>query len=148
MSSASKLSPSSDVDDVYASHMSGHHHHATPNVTTMYKCGDRHVSQTYKLNCETTQHGLTTTLHGDKDNLCVQNDAANYPLTCQIIHVVKSYQGFSKAETSTVTMHFTAAHSPRLCVVIRLLFKHIYTCLLYTSPSPRDRQKSRMPSSA
>ena len=26
--------------------------------------------------------------------------------------------------------------------------KPLYTCLLYTSPSPRDRQKSRMPSSA
>ena len=26
--------------------------------------------------------------------------------------------------------------------------KHVYLCLLYTSPSPRDRQKSRMPSSA
>ena len=26
--------------------------------------------------------------------------------------------------------------------------KRIYGCLLYTSPSPRDRQKSRMPSSA
>ena len=26
--------------------------------------------------------------------------------------------------------------------------KPIYGCLLYTSPSPRDRQKSRMPSSA
>ena len=25
---------------------------------------------------------------------------------------------------------------------------HASTCLLYTSPSPRDRQKSRMPSSA
>ena len=25
---------------------------------------------------------------------------------------------------------------------------HTYNCLLYTSPSPRDRQKSRMPSSA
>ena len=24
----------------------------------------------------------------------------------------------------------------------------VYTCLLYTSPSPRDRQKARMPSSA
>ena len=24
----------------------------------------------------------------------------------------------------------------------------LYRCLLYTSPSPRDRQKSRMPSSA
>ena len=28
------------------------------------------------------------------------------------------------------------------------LFAVIPTCLLYTSPSPRDRQKSRMPSSA
>ena len=27
-------------------------------------------------------------------------------------------------------------------------FEESYTCLLYTSPSPRDRQKSRMPSSA
>ena len=25
---------------------------------------------------------------------------------------------------------------------------HVTYCLLYTSPSPRDRQKSRMPSSA
>ena len=29
-----------------------------------------------------------------------------------------------------------------------LLGEHIRACLLYTSPSPRDRQKSRMPSSA
>ena len=29
-----------------------------------------------------------------------------------------------------------------------LLFDGKYNCLLYTSPSPRDRQKSRMPSSA
>ena len=28
------------------------------------------------------------------------------------------------------------------------LIRQIYPCLLYTSPSPRDRQKSRMPSSA
>ena len=27
-------------------------------------------------------------------------------------------------------------------------FAPYYICLLYTSPSPRDRQKSRMPSSA
>ena len=30
---------------------------------------------------------------------------------------------------------------------IKNVVKH-YDCLLYTSPSPRDRQKSRMPSSA
>ena len=28
------------------------------------------------------------------------------------------------------------------------LRKRLSSCLLYTSPSPRDRQKSRMPSSA
>ena len=27
-------------------------------------------------------------------------------------------------------------------------FDYDYTCLLYTSPSPRDRTRSRMPSSA
>ena len=30
----------------------------------------------------------------------------------------------------------------------RAKFKEFNNCLLYTSPSPRDRQKSRMPSSA
>ena len=30
----------------------------------------------------------------------------------------------------------------------RAVAESINTCLLYTSPSPRDRQKSRMPSSA
>ena len=29
-----------------------------------------------------------------------------------------------------------------------MLAARVLTCLLYTSPSPRDRQKSRMPSSA
>ena len=28
------------------------------------------------------------------------------------------------------------------------VYVYVWTCLLYTSPSPRDRQKSRMPSSA
>ena len=32
--------------------------------------------------------------------------------------------------------------------VLKLQLDHIYTCLLYTSPSPRDRNVSRMPSSA
>ena len=36
--------------------------------------------------------------------------------------------------------------------IAAILNKHgsgeLYFCLLYTSPSPRDRQKSRMPSSA
>mgnify|MGYP003315429293 FL=1 len=32
--------------------------------------------------------------------------------------------------------------------LIEIKGPHVFSCLLYTSPSPRDRQKSRMPSSA
>ena len=42
-------------------------------------------------------------------------------------------------------------NQPSWLVPVSTLFKSwvvICTCLLYTSPSPRDRQKSRMPSSA
>ena len=39
---------------------------------------------------------------------------------------------------------YSIADDPKLPDAVRL--EHI--CLLYTSPSPRDRQKSRMPSSA
>ena len=33
-------------------------------------------------------------------------------------------------------------------IIMRTLEAHGYTCLLYTSPSPRDKRQSRMPSSA
>ena len=36
----------------------------------------------------------------------------------------------------------------KLVINFRAQFPYSSTCLLYTSPSPRDRQKSRMPSSA
>ena len=36
----------------------------------------------------------------------------------------------------------------RLASILREILKPPPNCLLYTSPSPRDRQKSRMPSSA
>ena len=34
------------------------------------------------------------------------------------------------------------------CQISLLLLMALYLCLLYTSPSPRDRTRSRMPSSA
>ena len=38
---------------------------------------------------------------------------------------------------------------PRLCYgSVRRLLRRLNACLLYTSPSPRDRTRSRMPSSA
>ena len=48
--------------------------------------------------------------------------------------------------------HVSADDSRSYYQVAKRLHEEIkgsfYICLLYTSPSPRDRQKSRMPSSA
>ena len=42
----------------------------------------------------------------------------------------------------------TLAHAKASSYGETRMFREMYSCLLYTSPSPRDRQKSRMPSSA
>ena len=51
------------------------------------------------------------------------------------------------------TRHHTLASTKRQPVApnekqVKKIVDELKTCLLYTSPSPRDRQKSRMPSSA
>ena len=39
-------------------------------------------------------------------------------------------------------------HGTRTYIIVRDHEDNYYCCLLYTSPSPRDRTRSRMPSSA
>ena len=48
------------------------------------------------------------------------------------------------------SMSALQSHMKRAGIDVRVMWANIYdtVCLLYTSPSPRDRQKSRMPSSA
>ena len=46
---------------------------------------------------------------------------------------------------STVAVH---SDVDRESMHVKLADESVCICLLYTSPSPRDRQKSRMPSSA
>ena len=55
---------------------------------------------------------------------------------------------FSKQihEGDTVTFFFH--DNTKQIQIINKAFLFTNSCLLYTSPSPRDRQKSRMPSSA
>ena len=48
-------------------------------------------------------------------------------------------------EALTLPMYLEAQGEPMELFLIWLI---VTFCLLYTSPSPRDRQKSRMPSSA
>ena len=60
------------------------------------------------------------------------------------VKVVKSIEDVKKEAArilgSTLVTHQTGPKGKQV--------NRLYVCLLYTSPSPRDRQKSRMPSSA
>ena len=53
---------------------------------------------------------------------------------------------------ANVVLPNTKGHNGGLISIVMgwmiAVFVGVYICLLYTSPSPRDRQKSRMPSSA
>ena len=55
----------------------------------------------------------------------------------------------------TITAEYKHDHNQadtwRRCVyenIFHYIFSHLTCCLLYTSPSPRDKRQSRMPSSA
>ena len=70
-------------------------------------------------------------------------------------HVYATREGLvggttSSGHTITPSDHFVALPSVKaLNKSVKISYKgKSATCLLYTSPSPRDRQKSRMPSSA
>ena len=58
-----------------------------------------------------------------------------------------------KVEQPKRPVFATIEHEDEAIILSNLLddvyvHDYSYVCLLYTSPSPRDRQKSRMPSSA
>ena len=60
-----------------------------------------------------------------------------FKLFISIITSVLLFANFSLAEKWDMALAYGAGN-----------FHSANACLLYTSPSPRDRQKSRMPSSA
>ena len=69
--------------------------------------------------------------------------------------LVRSVIGRSKKQKATIDalglrkMNQTVEKdaSPQVRGMVKKV-QHLLTCLLYTSPSPRDRTRSRMPSSA
>ena len=63
-------------------------------------------------------------------------------LGCQMIVSPNTDTEVIKATKNEGMLSLPGAFTPSEC------FSAINSCLLYTSPSPRDRQKSRMPSSA
>ena len=64
----------------------------------------------------------------------------------KIVEEVTDDKKLPKMERKQLQIEHAKHASPKAKVV--KLADKLYNCLLYTSPSPRDRQKSRMPSSA
>ena len=64
------------------------------------------------------------------------------PILALFIGCEKPLEGWNKY------VHSKDALKAQNVITAELLNKHISTCLLYTSPSPRDKRQSRMPSSA
>ena len=57
----------------------------------------------------------------------------------QIARSIARYLNLNEDLAETLSLAHDLGHTP---------FGHAGDCLLYTSPSPRDRTRSRMPSSA
>ena len=72
---------------------------------------------------------------------------ANGALTAGAVATFDVDAGRGNWSTNAVLhLHYAAGAQGELPP--RLFLKMVNTCLLYTSPSPRDRTRSRMPSSA
>ena len=61
-------------------------------------------------------------------------------LILKLQELEKKYEQYSQDTEVVLAIHSKNEFNPEVNLD--------YICLLYTSPSPRDRQKSRMPSSA
>ena len=64
----------------------------------------------------------------------------------KILAVTFTNKAAEEMKTRILQMIHQIANGEEKDLIIE--FSKFYNCLLYTSPSPRDRQKSRMPSSA
>ena len=69
-------------------------------------------------------------------------------IACACFTVFVIWQDLNSTFSASVKLGnmWYGAHPNSLLVSEAIISRYI--CLLYTSPSPRDRQKSRMPSSA
>ena len=116
------------------------------------------------LNTDLKLPGATSTYHGkvrdvytikDKYLVMVASDRISafdvilpYPIPFkgQVLNQLAAY--FLEATKDVAPNWLLSVPDPRVSIGIKCLPVKVEICLLYTSPSPRDRTRSRMPSSA
>ena len=97
---------------------------------------------TQHLICNGREHPITATLHQALSHLRSRKDSR-----WLWIHALCIDQD-NKVEKSTQVANMFLIYEKAKCVNVWLGAHGSHTCLLYTSPSPRDGLLSRMPSSA
>ena len=85
-----------------------------------------------------------------KNNHLTKTLFASALIICATVQSAQAGRYYHARESVEVADHHVFGTSERVDGATSLVrnFRHRMICLLYTSPSPRDRQKSRMPSSA
>ena len=93
-------------------------------------------------------------LAASAESLVTDAERSNRRITC-LLHIISDVTRVRHAQGTTLSIlrAFVACVAAAVQTAVLVLFGpsclgHYRPCLLYTSPSPRDRQKSRMPSSA
>ena len=92
--------------------------------------------------------GLSYTQYKDSDNIvaCVNLPNMHYPKVQKVdVYAQSIQQLLALGDFQIASYHLSLSFCPSSA-----LWKpvHSWLCLLYTSPSPRDKRQSRMPSSA
>ena len=109
----------------------------------------------YRRNLDAGQMGLSVafdlaTHRGyDSDHPRVEGDVGKAGVAIDTVEDMKILFDGIPLERMSVSMTMNGAVLPIMAFfIVAAEAQGVATCLLYTSPSPRDRQKSRMPSSA
>ena len=106
------------------------------------------LSKTYASGYEALKHVKLEIRKGEIFALLGPNGAGKTTLINIICGIVNASEGTVSVAGHDNVRAWRAARAMIGLVPQELTTDAFETCLLYTSPSPRDRQKSRMPSSA
>ena len=100
------------------------------------------------MNVITTTSELTEFCNAasDKDFLCVDTEFMRESTFYSQLCLIQAATNDSEVIIDPLAEGIDLA--PFLALMMNNKINKVMHCLLYTSPSPRDRQKSRMPSSA
>ena len=91
-------------------------------------------------------HDVDETIYGNNDKIDGHMDAAKWPMPLLFRFGISKDYTFS--DIHRLTISGDANHPNNNVEYINAGLEYSYNCLLYTSPSPRDVEESRMPSSA